>query len=268
MSDSLGKRLASARRALEVSLRDAENATLVRAKYLAALENGDYDALPNYAYVRGYLIAYCKYLNLDAADLLQLLELEMAPAQDKNKLEGVRPRKEIRAPQSAVPARTIAIIAIVVIVIAVFAIGTQRLTRGPEPLSPLPTVPVSTEPTAPVSAEPTSPPITEVSTPVAEPSRQSTPTDSALPGDPFTLRVEIAQGSSSWLKIRVDDLIAYEGILTPNDEMVWEVLDQATLEIGRPGSVKIFRDDELVEIPAGGAGTPEVTITNDEVPRR
>jgi len=259
MSDSLGKKLASARRALGVSLQDAENATRVRAKYLTALESGDYEALPNYAYVRGYLIAYCKYLKLEPAALLQLLELEMAPAQDKNKPEGLRPVRAIREPQPTVPARIIAIIAVTVVVIAVFAIGAQRLTREPEPLPPVPT--------APVSAEPTVPPGAEVSTPVTEPSRQATPTDSTSPAEPFTLRVEIAQGSSSWLKIRVDDLIAYEGTLTPNDGMTWEVLNQATLEIGRPGSVKIFRDDELIEIPAG-TGTPELIITSDEVSRQ
>jgi len=260
MSDSLGKRLASARRSLGVSLKDAETVTRIRTKYLGALENSDYDTLPSYPYVRGYLIAYCKYLNLDATELLQALELEMQPNQSMDRLRGVVSRREIKESQPALPAKTIVVIVAAAITITIIVFGVQRIARGPEPLPPVPTVPGMSEATSPpVSAENTAPPTT--------PSRQTTPSDSIAPADPFVLRVVIDPESSSWLKITVDGLLAYEGILTPGDTREWEVLSQATLQIGKPGAVTILRDDSLIEIPAG-TGTPEITITADAVSRQ
>lgn len=258
MNDSLGKRLASARRSLGVSLKDAETATRIRAKYLEALENSDYDTLPNYTYVRGYLIAYCKYLNLDAAELLQLLKLEMQPNQSKDRFEGAIFRREIKESQPSLSAKTIVVIVAVTTAITIIAFGAQRVARGPEPLPPVPTVPGTIEVTPPpLSAEDITPPITP-STPV-------TPSDA--PADPFVLRVAIDPESSSWLKITVDDLLAYEGILAPGDTREWEVINQATLQIGRPEAVTILRDDNLIEIPAG-TGVPEITITADAVSRQ
>lgn len=63
---ALGPSLAAARLALGLDLRDAERETRIRTRYLAALEEEDFDALPGEAYAAGFLRTYATYLGLDA----------------------------------------------------------------------------------------------------------------------------------------------------------------------------------------------------------
>ena len=63
---ALGPSLASARLASGLELHDAERDTRIRARYLAALEEEDFDALPEDAYATGFLRTYAAYLGLDA----------------------------------------------------------------------------------------------------------------------------------------------------------------------------------------------------------
>ena len=63
---ALGPSLAAARLALGLDLRDAERETRIRTRYLAALEDEDFDALPGEAYAAGFLRTYAGYLGLDA----------------------------------------------------------------------------------------------------------------------------------------------------------------------------------------------------------
>jgi cytoskeletal protein RodZ len=63
---ALGSSLASARLALGLELRDVERDTRIRPRYLAALEDEDFDALPGEAYAAGFLRTYAGYLGLDA----------------------------------------------------------------------------------------------------------------------------------------------------------------------------------------------------------
>ena len=63
---ALGSSLAAERLALALELRDVERDTRIRARYLAALEEEDFDALPADAYAAGFLRTYAGYLGLDA----------------------------------------------------------------------------------------------------------------------------------------------------------------------------------------------------------
>lgn len=75
---AIGARLSQGRRAMGVTLADAERATKVRAKYLHALEEDDYSKIPD-AYARGFLRNYADYLGLDAGELLRQHRVEHPP---------------------------------------------------------------------------------------------------------------------------------------------------------------------------------------------
>jgi len=68
---SLPDRLAAARERKGVDLTRAERDTKIRARYLSALERGDYRELPGAVYTRGFLRNYAMYLGLDAEDVLR-----------------------------------------------------------------------------------------------------------------------------------------------------------------------------------------------------
>ncbi len=98
MSDELhklGEVLRAAREAKGVDLARVERDTKIRARYLAALEHGDYRELPGAVYTRGFLRNYGHYLGLDAEYLIDLFRLESSALQTER-------------PQAVAPPRPIA----------------------------------------------------------------------------------------------------------------------------------------------------------------
>lgn len=252
MSEPLGETLARARRSLGKSLADAEEATRVRAKLLEALEKGDYDALPAPAYVRGYVISYAKYLELDPAPLLKVFSEETGHRTMRETMRLPEQVVPTREQSHAIPFRTGLIIVAVIAVLAIAWWGVGRLTGEPEQTAPLPTVPETTS--TPSSEESEAPAIVTSDTPAVE------QTTSPAAGDPFVVSVDIVSGGASWLRVTVDGLNAYEGILTAGESKEWDVTDSVTIRIGQPSAVEITRDGQPVEIPTS-AETPELTLS-------
>ncbi len=67
---NLPERLLSAREQKGVDLYRAERDTKIRARYLGALERGDYRELPGSVYTKGFLRNYALYLGLDPDEIL------------------------------------------------------------------------------------------------------------------------------------------------------------------------------------------------------
>ncbi len=67
----LGRLLAEARVAKELSLADVEAVTRIRQKYIEALEAGNYAALPRGAVARGFLRTYARFLGVDPEETLR-----------------------------------------------------------------------------------------------------------------------------------------------------------------------------------------------------
>jgi cytoskeleton protein RodZ len=67
--NSIGATLKDARRRIGMDVKEAEERTKIRAKYLRALEAEDWEVLPAPAYVRGFLRTYGALLGLDGERL-------------------------------------------------------------------------------------------------------------------------------------------------------------------------------------------------------
>jgi cytoskeletal protein RodZ len=76
--NKLGEVLRTAREARGVDLPRVERDTKIRARYLQALEDGDYAELPGAVYTKGFLRNYGAYLGLDTEYLIDLYRLESA----------------------------------------------------------------------------------------------------------------------------------------------------------------------------------------------
>src|SRR5215212_3703835 len=66
----LPERLYAARERKGVDLYRAERDTKIRARYLAALERGEYKELPGDVYTTGFLRNYANYLGLDPEEVV------------------------------------------------------------------------------------------------------------------------------------------------------------------------------------------------------
>lgn len=71
MNETIGQQLRQAREAQKLTLEQIAGATRMRERYLRALEEDNYEALPSLAQARGFLRAYASYLKLDPEVLLQ-----------------------------------------------------------------------------------------------------------------------------------------------------------------------------------------------------
>ena len=67
----IGETLREARMRRRIDMAEVESATKIRAKYLRALENEEWDLLPGPTFVKTFLRTYAEYLELDARLLVE-----------------------------------------------------------------------------------------------------------------------------------------------------------------------------------------------------
>ncbi len=251
MADSVGRQLCRARNGLGLSLKDAESITRIRSKNLQAIEDGNYELIPEPVYLRGYVIAYARYLDLEPEPLLEALDRELGTIDEPPR---IRPRESLPLRGShAAPSLKKGIATLMALaVIAALVFGIIRLTAVREPLTPIPPLDESTE-----SVQPTRDATPSASV-VATPQTQ-TITDPQSLVDDFTLRIHVKAESSSWVRVLVDGRVAFEGVLIGGQYREWLVTDSATIRVGRPSAVEITKNGQTVTVPPG-MEVPELTL--------
>jgi Helix-turn-helix domain len=75
----IGATLREARNRRKVDLSEVEAAIKIRVRYLQAMENEEWDALPGGAYTRGFIRTYASYLGLDGERLADDYRRSTAP---------------------------------------------------------------------------------------------------------------------------------------------------------------------------------------------
>ncbi len=258
-----GELLRNARAYRGVSLLDAERATRINRRYLAALEQEAFDQLPPLTYARGIVRNYAQYLGLDPVTVLALFE--EAHGQRSVGFRVVPATRPVRepvfhwAPNFAVIAFMLALSAVVfALVYATYFAPRESsgsaptLTVGPN--TPRPTVSVDTPPPTPT---PVDQPVTAIASPPALSAPRPTtpsvgtnrPTPTPIPPTPTTAPTEhlfeIVAIGRVWVQATVD-----------GQTVLAEVLDA--------GERHTFRGQSLV-VTSGNA--PLVRIVVDEEDR-
>jgi hypothetical protein len=100
----IGATLREARMRAHIDISEVEAETKIRAKYLRALENEEWDLLPGPTYVKSFLRTYADALGLDGKLLIEeyklrherLSEVELQPIAPRGVRDGRRPRRQPR----------------------------------------------------------------------------------------------------------------------------------------------------------------------------
>ena len=140
----IGDQLRETRMRNRIDITEVEAATKIRAKYLRALENEEWDLLPGPTFVKTFLRTYADYLGLDARNLVEEYRsrYERPAAQELTpfgtNLGGRRnkPRRPIFAPWMAI------VLAVVALVGVLLALGL--LTDDPDDEQPAAASPTAT----------------------------------------------------------------------------------------------------------------------------
>ena len=130
----LAERLYAAREEKGVDLYRAERDTKIRARYLAALERGEYKELPGDVYTKGFLRNYANYLGLDAEEVVGQWRRELGDQKPKKTVLAVprpisQPRKGLQFSPGIVVA---ALLTILIIAVGVWlGVQVMRFAKPP-----------------------------------------------------------------------------------------------------------------------------------------
>ncbi len=247
----VGATLTALRRERGKTASDVESATKIMGRMIAALENERWDELPAQVYVRGYIQNYAQYLGVDPAPLLEEYSRDLGARTEHAPLRRIPERTVVphRLDVHDIPKQVWTAIAVAVLVIALLGWGISALVRRgetPPPIAPETTSTAGTDAAVPAGGA-TAGDLGAATTPAT--------------GGAFILKIEVAEGQSSWVQARVDGLIAYEGTLPGGESKMWTVTDAAVIRIGKPAAVTLTRDGQAVVIPPATDGIAQVDLT-------
>lgn len=132
----IGATLREARMRARIDMSEVEVGTKIRAKYLRALENEEWDLLPGPVYVKSFLKTYGDFLGLDSRLLVDEFKRRYerpsdheirAMATTARERDG-RPAASSRMSNALLRPGVVIVIALVVIVVALYLIGNNGKT--------------------------------------------------------------------------------------------------------------------------------------------
>lgn len=272
--DELGSILREAREAKGYSLAEAQETTKINIRYLRALEEGQYDALPTPVHVRGFLRNYARFLSLDPAPLLSRYEANRNGRQMPVRTNGatispetpLEPHTEqpffnpvnmdIEGSGKRGPESTLRIVIIIALLLAIALAasrfvplllgrgdGQETLTQTSETLlenrenalqTPAPTEELLDPDVTPRAINPTS-----RNNPGALPTAAlPTPTRPPLPATMEVIQLRLDITERTWLRVTVDGEVVLEGQYTATDgPFQWEAQQEVALRTGNGAGV-------------------------------
>ena len=263
-----GETLRIERERQKLTIQDIEQGTSIRAAYIEALENGDYDKLPSAVYAKGFVKNYANFLNLDADKLAKDFSAELSPPTqeeidaeilnadekvvtedkkaDKLKITEIQnPNVKVHDSDSASSSSSTMIIA-AVLLIAIFAGGAWYYLKN------------SSENVANVN-----PPVqTEVTQP-AENNQQTSPANNpvsaAVPQDGVNIQAKF--NGECWTRVFVDGAFVYEGVPAAGEIMNWHGVEGVTIRVGNAAGIEVSMNGQNYGALGGIGEVLERTFT-------
>jgi cytoskeleton protein RodZ len=123
----IGQTLRETRMRNRIDITEVEAGTKIRAKYLRALENEEWDLLPGPTFVKTFLRSYADFLGLDSRQLVEEYKqrferpstMELTPF-----ARGPGPRREHRRRRALLGPVLVVVFALVVVLGALYALGS------------------------------------------------------------------------------------------------------------------------------------------------
>jgi cytoskeletal protein RodZ len=253
----IGATLREARERRQLTYEQVEAETKVRAKYLRALEEEEFDSLPSGTYVRGFLRAYASYLGLDGRLFVDEYASRFGTRHDDELFRRRRERPMTQRQESST--------AVLVALIAVVAIGVLFFVAwrfGPGD-----------------AASPTSYTVTSIQTaPAGNNNSELTTTGAATTTDttshvvaptrvPVSLRVDVSN-ASTWVKITrisTGKAIAQQQVAAGSSLGGGALKDDYgfAVETGIPGNVTLAVNNHEFQLTGKG---PWIVTADSEAP--
>ncbi|MGQ9631796.1 MAG: helix-turn-helix domain-containing protein [bacterium] len=233
--ESIGVKLRTEREAKGYSLKDVSAETKISVRYLQALEDDDYDAIPGEAYVKAFMRSYARFLGIESDELVQ--KYEYSRFLEKN--EHILPPEDEEKTKISLARVLLALLIIAALGTGIW-LSTAALMRRGKPSE----IPAGREQPRSTTQTPT---------------REATPKAEAQPPKPgivFSddyLHLTIHAIDKSWVRILSDGQTENEKGITLNKGNVktWRAINKFVVDIGNAGGVEV----ELNGRPMGVIGS-------------
>jgi cytoskeleton protein RodZ len=128
----IGSTLREARMRAGIDITEVETRTKIRAKYLRAIENEEWDLLPGEVYVKSFLRTYGEFLGLDTRQLIDDFKrrYERPTDHELRPIAPLGPERTRRGP--LLPPWVVIAAVLVVVVVALYFVGTSTKNKSPQ----------------------------------------------------------------------------------------------------------------------------------------
>lgn len=269
----IGPFLEEARERRGLSLKEAEQSTRIRWRYLEGLEREDPRELPDKGYVQGFLSAYAEFLGLDVEEISNRFKRHAGERKQRRQHRG-NPEEDVAATSSAsgqddshpgnpgfdrrsLRSGALLTLSLAVLVLAL-VVAAFYILRGDSLLSNSPVsggeVPAEN---APGEAGPDEAPRVGGEQPAPTLEEGS---EAGEPGRGESLQTTVlVRGSESWISVESESGVEYTGIAQPGFSQSFESGQSLRITTGNAGAVEL-RINGIEYGPLGENG--EVTSRN------
>ena len=272
----------------KLSIKDIEQGTSIRALYIEAIENGDYDKLPGNVYTKGFIKNYGNFLKLNGEDLSRQFSEEVVPAMpiqpeasEPNARgavsAGVQPMPEdqtervinepipsinnqaqsepeikINSPKLAGKSSNSGLITAAAILIVAVVGGLWYYFTNIEGKELAQNPPVQTQ-----STDANTSTASASATPVSSPA--PTPDSVAVPSNGVNLQAKFV--GKCWTKVVVDGRVAYEGTAEAGQTLSWQGKERIAVTAGNAGAVEFIENGSNLGIAGADGDVVEKVFT-------
>jgi cytoskeleton protein RodZ len=235
---SLGMRLRELREAKGVSLDDIARSTRVGRPHLEALETDTWGELPAPVFVKGFIRAYCEFLDVPPNEALELYrEASGEPVKPERVQSGVhRPPSRLAGPLM------ISLVLFVALGVSLFALRIGLKS------SPRPAPAVSGPERGDAGSAASSAPVPVTTVPVVPGQPAPVPADEPRPAGQ---RLLIRAVEPTWIRVQVDEGQVAEELLQAGAVREWTAARRFVLTVGNAGGLEVDLNGR--RIPALGA---------------
>ncbi|MBD5430346.1 RodZ domain-containing protein [Lactobacillus sp.] len=260
----IGDKLRSARKAKGMSIEDVEKITKIQRRYLAAIENDEFDQLPGDFYVRAFIRQYADVVGLDGKELLEDFQSEVPEAKPEeyvensidNKSEEIKKATNSKKglwksylPKAATVVGILLVILVVYLVYAHFFSGSNQQSAS-ESESVTVSSHVTSSSSKKSSAAKKSSTKTATNTSAVKVKKLAT-NSFRITGLTTNRTLKLSTGTTTvWALINVDGQTSWQG----------------TLQANKNHQIKLPKNVKTVSLQLGNTQTTTVTIAGKKVP--
>lgn len=248
----VGATLREARIAKNLSILDIEKAINVRASYIKAIEDEEYNKAPGDVFVRGIIRSYGNYLGLDGMELVSMYREssagEAARAAAIREVENVKMNIQLKdkrdigsgrggfsMPEFKLPMQEIAVGLGALMILAVGYFTVPKLVNYMQSMPAAQEEPIKAE--APAVSQP------------------AAPLDKVV--------VELEATGDCWLEVTVDGKEVFASMLYDKDKKTFEAKDKLVIKYGNIDVMKVIYNGKPVDF-SGQHGVVLSTYTKTE----